>query len=432
MFNREPAPNNMKKLTLIASDYNHAPIGELEKLSIKENYIDHIYTELIESYPINEVVVLSTCNRFEIYFVSEKDEIENLVADYVFKLTGSGLLKQEQTKYVLKGESAVNHLFEVSAGLKSQIIGEPEILGQVKSSISRSRESRASGPFLLKLFESAIKTGKRVRTRTNIAKGNASYASAALTKASEVIGSFEGKKVILLGTGKIGVTVSKYLRSLGLDSYYIASRNKNRAKSLTEKYGGIPISLDKVKKLIPEVDCLISATNVEIKIINRSMLEKLGKFKSPKVIIDLGMPRNVDPGIAEIEGIYLFNISNLDQSIQNSIQLRKESVAGAQIIVSKEVKSFRKWHRNNEESDISRSLIKHFNIVKEEVLAVNSHKMSEKEFKRVDKITSLLVKRLLHQPLSFLKNDDGPHREMLLKKGVLNKLFGLQNYTNDR
>ena len=88
MFNREPAPNNMKKLTLIASDYNHAPIGELEKLSIRANYIDHIYTELIESYPINEVVVLSTCNRFEIYFVSEKDQTENLVADYVFKLTG--------------------------------------------------------------------------------------------------------------------------------------------------------------------------------------------------------------------------------------------------------------------------------------------------------------------------------------------------------
>ena len=106
--------------------------------------------------------------------------------------------------------------------------------------------------------------------------------------------------------------------------------------------------------------------------------------------------------------------------------------SGAEMIVTKEAKSFRKWHRNNEESEISRSLIKHFNVVKEEVLAVNSHKMSEKEFKRVDKITSLLVKRLLHHPLSFLKNDDGPHREMLLKKGVLNKLFGLQNYTNDR
>ena len=422
----------MTELTLLGSDYNHAPIGELEKLSALDKYVDNIYSALAGSNDINEIIVLSTCNRFEIYFVSEQNESENFVADYVFKLTGSKLLKRKQTKYLLKGDSAVNHLFEVAAGLKSQVIGEPEILGQVKSALGRSRDQNASGPFLLKLFESAIRTGKRVRTRTNIAKGNASYASAALLKASEVIGSFKGKKVILLGTGKIGVTVSKYLRSLGLDSYYIASRKKSRANSLTEKYGGIPITLAKVNKLIPEVDCLISATNTDSKIINRSVLEKLGKFRSPKVFIDLGMPRNVDPEIAEIKGVYLYNISNLDESIQNSIQIRKQSVAKAEMIVSNEVNSFRKWYRNNEESDISRSLIKHFNIVKEEVLAVNSRKMSEKEFKQVDKITSLLVKRLLHQPLSFLKNDDGPHREMLLKKGVLNKMFGLHDQTNGR
>ncbi|MCH8272267.1 MAG: glutamyl-tRNA reductase [Candidatus Marinimicrobia bacterium] len=422
----------MNKLTLLGSDYNHAPISELEKLSASDKYIDQIYTDLIESYNIDEVIILSTCNRFELYIVSDDKDIENIISNYVLDLTGTALLKNGRTNYVLKGESAVDHLFSVSAGIKSQIIGEPEILGQVKSSLRKSREGNASGSFLLKLFESAIRTGKRVRTRTNIAKGNASYASAALMKASEVIGSFDGKKVILLGTGKIGVTVSKYLKSLKLNSFYIASRNKIRAKSLSEKYGGIPISFNEVDDLIPEVDCLISATNVNKQIINRSALERLGEFKFPKVIIDLGMPRNVDPDIAKIKGIYLFNISNLDKSIYKSIQLRKQSVGAAEEIVKKEVKSFRKWHRKYMESDISKSLIEHFNIVKEEVLAVNSHKMSEKEFKQVEKITSLLVKRLLHQPLSFLKNDDSPHREMLLRKGVLNKMFGLQDQTNGR
>ena len=422
----------MNKLTLLGTDYNHAPISELEKLSASDKYIDQIYTDLIKSYNIDEVIILSTCNRFELYIVSDDKDIENIISNYVLDLTGTALLKNGRTNYVLKGESAVDHLFRVSAGIKSQIIGEPEILGQVKSSLRKSREGNASGPFLLKLFESAIRTGKRVRTRTNIAKGNASYASAALVKASEVIGSFDGKKVILLGTGKIGVTVSKYLKSLRLNSFYIASRNKIRAKSLSEKYGGIPISFNEVDELIPEVDCLISATNVNKQIINRSALERLGEFKFPKVIIDLGMPRNVDPDIAKIKGIYLFNISNLDQSIYKSIQLRKQSVGEAEEIVKKEVKSFRKWHRKYIESDISKSLIEHFNIVKEEVLAVNSHKMSEKEFKQVEKITSLLVKRLLHQPLSFLKNDDSPHREMLLRKGVLNKMFGLQDQTNGR
>lgn len=422
----------MKKLTLIGSDYNHAQIGDLEKLSAQPDYIDHIYTELIKSCPIEEIVVLSTCNRFEIYFVSDEADVENQVADYILELTGSSLLKQKQTKYLLKGEKAVNHLFEVSAGLKSQVIGEPEILGQVKSALRKSRDSGSSGSFLLRLFESAIKTGKRVRTRTNIAKGNASYASAALAKASEVIGSFDGKKVILLGTGKISVTVSKYLRSLGLRSYYIASRDKRRAKSLTRKYGGIPISFDQVNDLIPEVDCLISATNANIEIINRSGLESLKKFKSPKVFIDLGMPRTVDPDIGKIKDIHLFNITNLNESIQKSIKRRKQSVAGAEAIVLNEVKLFRKWHRKSKEIDISKSLINHFNVVKDEILAVSSHKMSEEEFKKVDKITSLLVKRLLHQPLSFLKNDDGPQREMLLKNGVLNKLFGLQDHTNGR
>ena len=422
----------MNKLTLLGSDYNHAPISELEKLSASDDYIDQIYTHLIESFNIDEVIILSTCNRFELYVISNDNDIENILSNYVLDLTGAALLKNKRTKYVLKGESAVNHLFKVSAGIKSQIIGEPEILGQVKSSLRKSRECKASGLFLLKLFESAIKTGKRVRTRTNIAKGNASYASASLVKASEIIGSFDGKKVILLGTGKIGVTVSKYLRSLGLNSFYIASRNKKRAKSLSEKYGGIPISFKEVDELIPEVDCLISATNVNKQIINRSAIEKLGKFKFPKVIIDLGMPRNVDPEIAKIEGIHLFNISNLDQSIYKSIQERKQSVGKAEEIVKNEVKSFGKWYRKYMESDISKSLIKHFNIVKEEVLAVNSHKLSEKEFKQVEKITSLLIKRLLHQPLSFLKNDDSPHREMLLKKGVLNKMFGLHDQTNGR
>ena len=238
--------------------------------------------------------------------------------------------------------------------------------------------------------------------------------------------------MILLGTGKISVTVSKYLRSLGLRSYYIASRDKRRAKSLTRKYGGIPISFDQVNDLIPEVDCLISATNADFEIINRSGLESLKKFKSPKVFIDLGMPRTVDPDIGKIKDIHLFNITNLNESIQKSIKRRKQSVAGAEAIVLNEVKLFRKWHRKSKEIDISKSLINHFNVVKDEILAVSSHKMSEEEFKKVDKITSLLVKRLLHQPLSFLKNDDGPQREMLLKNGVLNKLFGLQDHTNGR
>ena len=422
----------MNKLILLGTDYNHAPIGELEKLSASDKYIDQIYSDLIEYYDVDELILLSTCNRFEIYLVSGDIDIENVVSNYILKLTKTSLLKQKQSKYVLKGDSAANHLFKVSAGLESQIIGEPEILGQVKSALRKSRDRKASGPFLLKLFESAIKTGKRVRTKTNIGKGNASYASAAIVKASEVIGSFEGKKVILLGTGKIGVTVSKYLRTLGLDSYYIASKNKDRAKSLSDKYGGIPITLNKVNKLIPEVDCLISATSAGNQIINRSALEKLGKFKSPKVFVDLGMPRNVDPEIAKIKGIYLFNISNLDKSIQKAIQLRKQSVGKAEVIVLNELRSFKQWFRKYAESDISKSLIKHFNVVKEEVLAINSHKMSKKEFEQVDKITSLLVKRLLHQPLTYLKNGNGSRREVLLKKGVLNKLFGLQNQTDGR
>jgi len=142
------------------------------------------------------------------------------VSNYILKLTGTPLLKNKKTNYVLKGEDAVNHLFEVSAGLKSQIIGEPEILGQVKTALRKSKDHKSTGPFLLKLFESAIKTGKRVRTKTNIGKGNASFGSAALAKASQIIGSFDDKKVILLGTGKISITVSKYLSSLKLNSFY--------------------------------------------------------------------------------------------------------------------------------------------------------------------------------------------------------------------
>ena len=354
------------------------------------------------------------------------------MSNYVQKLTGTALLKNEKNNYVLRGEDAVNHLFEVSAGLKSQIIGEPEILGQVKTALRKSRDHKSTGPFLLKLFESAIKTGKRVRTNTNIGKGNASYGSAALAKATEIIGSLDGKKVILLGTGKISVTVSKYLSSLKLKSYYIASRDKSRAKTLTEMYGGIPISFDQVNDLIPEVDCLISATDADVQIITRNDLERLNKFNSQKVFIDLGMPRNIDPDINKIKNIHLFNISDLNDSIERSIELRKDSVPGAKEIVINEKKSFNRWHRKYSESDISKSLINHFNIVKEKILADSSHKMSKKEFVQVDRITSLLVKRLLHQPLSFLKNDDGPQREMLLKNDVLNKLFGIKDRNNGK
>lgn len=362
--------------------------------------------------------------------ISQENDIEDTVSNYVLKLTGTALLKNKNTNYVLKGEDAVNHLFEVSAGLKSQIIGEPEILGQVKTALRKSKDHKSTGPFLLKLFESAIKTGKRVRTKTNIGKGNASYGSAALAKASQIIGSFDGKKVILLGTGKISITVSKYLSSLKLKSYYIASRDKSRAKSITELYGGIPITFDEVNDLIPEVDCLISATNADVQIITRHELEKLKKFSSKKVFVDLGMPRNIDPDINDIENIHLFNISDLNDSIERSIDLRKQSIPEAKEIVINEKQSFNNWHRKYSESDISKSLINHFNFVKEEILAVSGRKMSEKEFVQVDKITSLLVKRLLHQPLRFLKNENGPQREMLLKNGVINKLFGIQDHNN--
>ena len=197
-------------------------------------------------------------------------------------------------------------------------------------------------------------------------------------------------------------------------------------------YGGIPITFDEVNDLIPEVDCLISATDADVQIITRHELEKLKKFSSKKVFVDLGMPRNIDPEINDIKNIHLFNISDLNDSIERSIELRKQSVPGAKEIVINEKKSFNNWHRKYSESDISKSLINHFNIVKEEILAVSGRKMSKKEFVQVDKITSLLVKRLLHQPLRFLKNENGPQREMLLKNGVLNKLFGIRDHNNGK
>jgi len=367
---------------------------------------------------LSEMVILQTCNRLEIYFSCEGDfpeELNALIAQ-VLKLD----VKEVQLSFLKKeGIECIRHLFLVVSSLDSVIVGETQILGQVKDAYLEALESKSLGKYLQRLFEAAVRAGKRVRTETAISKGAVSISQAAVELGKKFFSSYDGVKVLVLGAGEMGRLAYRHLMSSGASEVYLANRTYARAQELVEELGGVSLPLEEVENVIAEVDLVVSALSYEGHFLKYDQMSRIMEKRrySSLFAIDISMPRTLDPALNDLEQMFLFDIEDLKEVVDRNLKERLASRNQVEKIIEEEMLDFQNWLERMKMSPTLQSLdlLKKKFIEQELQVAQNKMKSgqdSELVMQRLARNLSSKYMHLLYTILSEIPNSDLQRHEV--------------------
>src|SRR5256884_8347518 len=292
-----------------------------------------------------EALVLTTCNRVEVYGASEKRVSTDEIARCLLRkthMTDNKPLQYAVPFYRYEDARCVQHLFRVASGLDSMVVGETEILGQAKKAYESARTSAAVGPYLHRLFQRAFRVAKQVRTRTEITRGSVSVGSVAVDLAQKIFGELGNCKVLVLGAGETSERTARALISRGVSDLRVSNRSNDRGQELAQRVGGQAVRFDKWPQQCREIDILITSTSSETPLLTPTNLEPMlaNRVDRPLFIIDIAVPRDVDPAVNEMEGVYLYDIDAIRSVAEQSLALRREQVAAAEAIIAEHVTEF--------------------------------------------------------------------------------------------
>ncbi len=330
----------MVNIEVIGLNHRTAPINLREKLSFSASILPQALSSLKERPGIKEGVILSTCNRVEIYALgAESKELKAELADFLSSFHEVDNTDLSNYFYSLKGIPAVRHLLCVSSSLDSQVMGENQILGQVKDAYLRAKQSGAASNVLSFIFEEAIKIGKRARYETQIGFGAVSISAAAVEMAKKIFEDFSKKKVLIIGAGKIGELSARYLYDRGAEMVLVANRTFSKAQKLAEQFKGKAVQFDSFSEVLTQVDVVISSVNAPALLVTKDIaLEVMKKRKQrPIFFIDLGLPRNIDPEINTIENMYVYNLDDLKMIKDANLEERLKEAKKVEKIIDEEL-----------------------------------------------------------------------------------------------
>lgn len=400
------------RLLLVGTSHRLAPLEVRERVALGPEGEAALARRLGES---GEAVCLSTCNRTELYLAADDtgaagERATEALAD----LGGVPRAELEPYLYRLEQEAAATHLFRVAAGLDSLVPGEGEIQGQVRSAYERG----AVGPLLDRLFRQALHTGKRVRTETAIGESPASVASAAAALAAQVFGDLGGRRIVVVGAGKVGELAARNLVSRGAELSFVANRSLDRASSLAERFGGEALPLDAVDGELARADIVVSSTSARDPILSREQVAGALPVRKgrPLLLVDLAVPRDVDPAVRNLGGCFLYDIDDLQSVVEETLTGRRGEAIRAEAIVAAEGDRFRAWLASLDSVPAIASLRDRAEAIRRGELAKMGPRLaglSERERHAVDSLTNQIVNKLLHQPIMRLKEagfgeeDDG-------------------------
>jgi len=409
----------MAKIASMQITHEWAAIEDLEKVRY-----DDVKTALKELYSlggVDECVALQTCNRVEVYIASSGDA-EQVLRGYVdFKNIPPHIVKY------LGHEASLRHLFRLASGLESMIVGEDQILGQVKEAFNTAKSVGATGKILGMAFRKAINVGKRVRTETGVNKGSVSIGSAAVDLAEQILGTLKDKNVLIIGAGEMATLVAKALSERDISAIVVSSRTHEHALKLARELGGKAIHFENFIDYIPTSDIIISATSAPHFVITKEMMEKVALDKRI-VIIDIASPRDVEDSVAGIPNVELHNIDSLKSIRDANLEKRKAEALKAEKIIEEELKLFKKQYKQKRADKVISSLYSHVESIRvqERKKAINRLKaagrLNEQQAKIIDDLTNSLVNKMLAQPTKSLRegseeeDDDFLHSIMKLFK----------------
>ncbi len=401
--------------TVVAVSVNHhtVPLHMLERMTVHPSTLAKVLVDLQDRDHLSEVVVLSTCNRTEVYAVAET--FHGALGDinrFFSGLSGFDVHRFVDHLITAYDEGAASHLFGVAAGLRSAVVGEHEILGQVRTAWDSARDAGTSGPRLDALFRHALETGKRARTETAISRGTASVSAAAVQLAEARVGSLVGKSVLVLGAGEIGVAMATTLHHHGVGELLVANRTRTKAAAVASKVHGTTVELHELPVALERVDVLLTATSATEVVLDRDdvvavMASRLGR---DLVIVDTGMPRDVDPGAATVSGVTLLDLDSIRAFAEAGLDSRRSELAKVTTIVVEEVDRFSAESAGRLVVPVVTALREHFTDVMHDSLHRYDSRLaglSAEQRETVEAMMRQFVAKISHEPTIALKESAG-------------------------
>ena len=417
-------------LLLVGASHRTAPVELRERLDFCSRGLDQAVRALAQRPFNREAVIVSTCNRAELYLACEDpaaaaDDVLRFIEDF-------HQVSPEQVRphlYSHVDHAAARHLFRVSSGLDSMIVGEPQILGQIKEAYGVATTVQTAGPLLNKLFHWAFGVGKRVRSETALAEGAVSVSFAAVSLAKKIFGNLSGRHVLVIGAGEMGKLTAMHLKGQGAAPIAITSRTLANAQQLAEEIGGTVAAWDAIPQALLDADIVITSTGAPTTILSKAQVKAAvpASRTRPLFLIDIAVPRDVDPQAADIEQVFLYNIDDLQAIVRENLQKRGAEVSYAEQIVEEEVDKFSSWHRSRVAVPTIVALRQRFETIRKSELERLEAKLASlppDARQRVDEITHLIVEKLLLQPTEQLKSADDA-QTMAQYAETLTRLFGL-------
>lgn len=425
----------MSELLALGVSHKTAPVEVRERLALPEQRAYEFVRDLRGAATVHEAVAISTCNRTELYLVvSDPVEAESAALTMLASLAGIRLTGLASAIYSHRNCDAARHLYRVTAGLESMIIGEAEIQGQVKRSYETALARETTGPLTNRLFTAALQTGKRIRTETAIGERAMSLPAVAVALAREQLGSLRGREVVIVGTGETSELAARALADSGVRTVFVASRRRDRAVSLAKRYHGDSVAFDELPQALERADIVVAATAsphllLEARELAEVMRERGGR---PLLLIDLAVPRDIDASCAEIGGVSLYDIDDLEAVVARNRRVRQVEARRAEGIVEEEIQHFASWLGSLEVLPTLAALRTRANEIADGVVQENAGKWesaSERDLERVDALAHSIVNRLLHEPTLRIKElrDDRVHSRMAL----IRELFGIEEIAED-
>jgi glutamyl-tRNA reductase len=407
----------MSRLVLVGISHHRAPVELRERAALDRERAAELARTLAGAG--GEAVCLSTCNRTELYLADGEGDAAEERAERAL------LALEEQlgpALYRLRDEAAALHLFRVAAGLDSMVPGEGEILGQVRTAY----EIGTTGAVLDRLFRQALYAGRKARVETAIGESPASVSSAAAALAEQVFGDLRGRKVLVIGAGKAGDLAARSLRSRGADIAWIANRSAERAAELTRRVGGEALALDELDRQLVNADVVVSSTSASAWILERPQVERAMRARKgrPLFLIDLSVPRDLDPSIHELDGCYLYDIDDLQAVVAETLASRRREAEQAESIVAEEAERFREWQASLDVVPAIASLRARAEEIRNAEL--ERAKLSGAERRAAESVTAAVLNKLLHLPTIRMKQAAAAADGVVYADAVRH-LFGLED-----
>ncbi|TXH70395.1 MAG: glutamyl-tRNA reductase [Thiothrix sp.] len=400
---------------VVGVNHRTAPVAIREQVAFSP---ERLLEALHAAKPFaQEHLILSTCNRTELYVNCHEPQQLELIITWLARFHNIPQHKLQPYLFVYHEEQAIQHAMRVACGLDSLVLGEPQILGQLKTALQTATEAHTTGHQLTHLMQHAFNTAKKVRTQTSIGANPVSVAFAAVSLSKQIFSQLEKQTALLVGAGETIELVGRHLNANKIGQIIIANRNVERARKVAEQYEGLAIGLPDIADYLPKADIVISSTAAPLPIIGKGMVERALKARKhrPMFMVDIAVPRDIEPEVGQLDDVYLYTVDDLQSVIEENLQSRRAAAEQAESMVLNEVQSFMGWLRAQEHRDTIRQFRQQNEAIRDEVLARAQKMLQHKDATEVlEFLANTLTNKLTHAPIQSMNQAAQSGNDVLL------------------